>query len=210
MAEEKPGKPEAPKAAKKAAGPAFQDFTDPELLELIKCHLPESVVSAHSFLGQNFIQSSLDQLEALTRLLKEDPPREYRLLEDITALDYPDREKRFELIYILYSLALRQRLIIKIQIGDGESAPSLTKLWSSANWAEREVYDMFGIPFDGHPDLKRILLPDGWKGHPLRKEYDIEDQDEEWIAKNMKLRAPQSLLGVPSFKEIEHVRDEKA
>ena len=211
MSEEKtPAKPEspatAPAAPKKPAAPAFKEFGKPELLAFIKDSLPEAVVSAHSYLGQDFIMTASDQLIPLAELLKSEPSLQYTLLEDLTALDYPDREKRFELVYIFFSVALQERLIVKMPVADGQAAPSLAELWNSANWAEREVFDMFGITFEGHPDLKRILMPDGWKGYPLRKDYPIEKQDEEWVAQNMVLRAPQSMLVVPSNKEIEHMR----
>ena len=209
MAEEKPpAKPEgaAPAPPKKPAAPAIQDFGNPDLLAFIKKSLPDAVTSAHAYLGQNFILTTAEQMISLAEMLKSEPSLQYVLLEDVTALDYPQREKRFDLVYIFYSIALQDRLIVKMPLADGEPAPSLADLWSSADWAEREVYDMFGITFEGHPNLKRILLPDGWKGHPLRKEYPIEKQDEEWIAQHIELREPQSLLNVPSYKEIEHMR----
>jgi NADH-quinone oxidoreductase subunit C len=209
MAEEKPpAKPEgaAPAAPKKPAAPTIQDFGNPELSAFIKSSLPDAVISAHAYLGQNFLLTAPGHLISLAELLKSEPSLQYTLLEDLTALDYPQREKRFDLVYIFYSIALQDRLIVKMQLADGETAPSLTGLWSSADWAEREVFDMFGITFEGHPDLRRILLPDGWKGYPLRKDYPIEKQDEEWVAQNMVLRAPQSMLEVPSNKEIEHMR----
>jgi NADH-quinone oxidoreductase subunit C len=209
MAEEKPpAKPEgpAPAAPKKPAAPTIKDFGNPGLLAFIKAGLPDAVVSAHAYLGQNFLTTTPVHLVSLAELLKSEPSLQYTLLEDLTALDYPQREKRFELIYIFYSIALQDRLIVKMPVADGEAAPSLAGIWSSANWAEREAYDMFGITFEGHPDLRRILLPDGWKGYPLRKEYPMEKQDDEWVSQNMVLRAPQSLLEVPSYKEIEQMR----
>src|SRR5207245_433406 len=92
---------------------------------------------------------------------------------DVTAVHYPQREKQFDVIWILYSFARNERIRVKTMIADGETVPSAVSIWPAANWLEREVYDMFGIRFEGHPDLKRILLPDGWKGHPLRKDYGI-------------------------------------
>jgi NADH-quinone oxidoreductase subunit C len=80
---------------------------------------------------------------------------------------------------------------VKTQIADGESLSSSVPVWATANWLEREVFDMFGIKFDGHPDLKRILLPDGWKGHPLRKDYGILQQDNEWVQINLGIESGQ-------------------
>jgi NADH-quinone oxidoreductase subunit C len=197
---------ESKPAPKKAATTTFQEFTNAELLSFIRSKLPDTVTSAHSYLGQNFIVTTPAQLVALAEFLKTEPSCQYTLLEDVTAIDYPNREKRFELVYILFSLAFLDRLVLKTSVADGEAAPSLTILWQSANWAEREIYDMFGITFVGHPNLKRILLPDGWTGFPLRKDYPIDRQDQEWIARNIELRAPQSHLGIPSNKEIEHIQ----
>lgn len=109
----------------------------------------------------------------------------YDFLVDLTAVDYRDRSPRFDLIYIFYSFERNERVIEKLQVD--EVAPSLTNQFESANWLEREVYDMFGIRFEGHPNLKRILMPEGWEGHPLRKEYPIAQPDDAWIAANMEM-----------------------
>jgi NADH-quinone oxidoreductase subunit C len=110
---------------------------------------------------------------------------------DITAGHYPEREKQFDLIWILYSFHKNERIRVKTMIADGESVPSAVPIWTTANWLEREVFDMFGIRFEGHPDLKRILLPDGWKGHPLRKDYGIIQQDQEWVQANLGIESGQ-------------------
>jgi len=91
----------------------------------------------------------------------------------------------------LYSFAKNERLRIKAHAADGEKVPSLVEVWIAANWLEREVFDMFGIKFDGHPDMKRILLPDDWKGHPLRKDYGILQQDNEWVQINLGIESGQ-------------------
>jgi NADH-quinone oxidoreductase subunit C len=98
---------------------------------------------------------------------------------------HPPRERQFDIVWILYSFERNERFRVKTQIADGEHIPSVSSLWATANWLEREAFDMFGIEFDGHPDLKRILLPDGWKGHPLRKDYGIIQQDQEWVQINL-------------------------
>ena len=110
---------------------------------------------------------------------------------DVTAVHYPKREKTFELIWILYSFAKNERMRVKTMLADGESFPSSVSIWPTTNWLEREVYDMFGIRFDGHPDMKRILLPDGWKGHPLRKDHGITQQDQEWVQINLGIESGQ-------------------
>jgi len=115
----------------------------------------------------------------------------FDLLEDFTAVDWPRREKRFDLIAILYSFPHNTRLRLKIPVVENERAASLVEVWPTANWLEREIYDMFGIEFAGHPDLKRILLPDGWQGHPLRKDYDILLQDAAWVRENLGIESGQ-------------------
>ena len=109
----------------------------------------------------------------------------------MTAAHYPERENQFEVIWILYSFAENLRIRVKTPVAESQSIPSSVAIWPTANWLEREVYDMFGIKFEGHPDLKRILLPDGWKGHPLRKDYGIIQQDNEWVQINLGIESGQ-------------------
>ena len=112
-------------------------------------------------------------------------PAGFDFLVDLTAVDYPNRSPRFDLIYVLYSFERNERTIVKTQVDD--TALSVTHLYPAANWLEREVFDMFGIRFEGHPNLKRILMPEDWEGHPLRKEYPIAQPDDAWIAKNLEM-----------------------
>src|SRR5215470_11689286 len=115
----------------------------------------------------------------------------FSLLEDYTAVDWPRREKRFDLVAQLYSFTQNTRLRLKIRLGAQEQASSLTAIWPTANWLEREIFDLFGIHFAGHPGLKRILLPDEWQGHPLRKDYDILRQDTAWVRENLGIKSGQ-------------------
>lgn len=125
------------------------------------------------------------------RFLRDDPEIAYTYPADVTAADYPNRDKRFEVVYHIYSFVRNHRLRIKVLAADGESVPSLTGIWAGANWMEREVFDMFGIVFDNHPGLKRILLPEDWVGHPLRKDYDILKQDKAWVQANLEIKSGQ-------------------
>ena len=115
----------------------------------------------------------------------------FDMLVDLTAVDWPKREKRFEVVLNLYSFPKNERLRIKTIAGDGETVPSVISVWPAADWLERECFDMFGIRFEGHAGLKRILLPDEWQGHPLRKDYDILQQDEAWVRENMGIESGQ-------------------
>ena len=115
----------------------------------------------------------------------------FEMLADLTAVDWPKREKRFDVVLNLYSFAKNERLRLKAHATDGEEVPSVVGVWVAANWLEREVFDMFGIIFSGHPNLKRILLPDEWQGYPLRKDYDILQQDTAWVRENLGIESGQ-------------------
>jgi NADH-quinone oxidoreductase subunit C len=112
-------------------------------------------------------------------------------LSDLTAVDWPKREKRFDIVLNMYSMEKNERLRLKVQATAEERVPSVQGIWSTTNWMEREVYDMFGVIFEGHPDLKRILLPDEWQGFPLRKDYDILTQDTAWVRENLGIESGQ-------------------
>jgi len=144
---------------------------------------------ASTYLGQDYMVVEPSMVSELLQILRDREQFDYCV--DITAVHYPEREKQFDLVWILYSFPRNERIRVKIMIADGESVPSAVSAWATANWLEREVYDMFGIRFDGHPDLKRILLPDGWKGHPLRKDYGIIQQDQEWVRANLGIESGQ-------------------
>ncbi len=115
-----------------------------------------------------------EDITEICRFLKNDSDLKYNFLSCITAADYLDlRDKRFEVIYILFSIENHNRIILKVRINENDEIPSLTSLWSAANWQEREAYDMFGIKFAGHPNLKRILMDEDWVGYPQRKDFPL-------------------------------------
>jgi NADH-quinone oxidoreductase subunit C len=127
-------------------------------------------------------------LASVLRTCKENPQLDFNLLVDITAVDWMDaRKERFEVVYQLLSLSARSRLCIKVPVSeDKPEVPSATSLWNGANFLEREVWDMFGIRFTGHPDLRRILLYEEFVGHPLRKDYPVQAKQPR-----IPLRAPE-------------------
>lgn len=147
------------------------------------------VQEAQSYLGQNYLVLDSSITHEALQILRDEEEFDYCV--DLTAVHYPQREKQFELVWILYSFARNERIRVKTMIADGQSFPTSVDLWVTANWLEREVFDMFGVTFDGHPDLKRILLPDGWKGYPLRKDYGIIQQDQEWVQINLGIESGQ-------------------
>ena len=118
-----------------------------------------------------------DLIEVLV-FLKNDTLTKFRQLVDITAVDYPEETERFKIVYLLLSHEFNNRIIINYSINENEVIPSITELFPSANWMEREVFDMYGIKFKNHPDLRRILTDYGFKGHPLRKDFPLTGHSE--------------------------------
>ena len=147
------------------------------------------IKEASTYLGQNYIVVDRAVAFDVLQSLRDDDKFDY--LVDVTAVHYPQREQQFDVVWIVYSFEKNERMRVKTQIKEGESVPTAVPLWVTANWLERECYDMFGIQFEGHPDLRRILLPDGWKGFPLRKDYGIIQQDKEWVQINLGIESGQ-------------------
>ena len=160
------------------------DFT-----ERLSARLGEESLTFESYLGQQFITTSVNSIGPLVRDLHES--EQFDFLVDLTAVDRPKEEARFELIYILYSFPRNRRIRIKVHAADGESVPSITSVFEGANWLEREVFDMFGITFSGHPNLTRILLPEDWTGFPLRKDSSVIGMDNEWVQKHLGIESGQ-------------------
>jgi NADH-quinone oxidoreductase subunit C len=152
----------------------MDDCGSPVLRRLLAA-LPDAVEETHARLGDATARVAASSLLEVLRLLRDDPELEFEMLTDLTAVDYLGEIPRFEVVYHFYSVAKNHRLRIKVRVS--EQAPevdSATSLWPSANWMEREVWDMYGIRFAGHPDLRRLLLYEEFEGHPLRKDYPKE------------------------------------
>lgn len=141
---------------------------------------PEVTLSARGFRNEMTLLVGACDLLRICRHLKEDPGLLYDFLSDLTAVDRFGDHPRFEVIYHLYSLQYKWRIRLKVQVDEGEAVPSVTSVWGAANWHEREVFDLFGISFTGHPDLRRILMPEGWEGFPLRKDYPVQASPKWW------------------------------
>lgn len=140
-------------------------MTIPEGLE------PFALSSSDRF-GELTVEIAPENLVAACRLLKQD--RQYERLSSVTAVDRYPSQPRFEVVYHLQSIARKERLRLKCRLSsDTPEIDSATAVWRSANWFEREVFDLFGIRFRNHPDLRRIMMPEGWEGHPLRKDYPV-------------------------------------
>jgi NADH-quinone oxidoreductase subunit C len=146
------------------------------LVASLQAELPGATVEPAPAVDlQTTIFISRDELPAVARALRDRPELRYALLVDVTAIDYHPREPRFELVYLLVSLEHRRRLRLKVRLrGDDAHVGTVSGVWPAANWLEREVWDLFGIVFDGHPDPRRLLMPEDWEGFPLRKDYPVQ------------------------------------
>jgi NADH-quinone oxidoreductase subunit C len=158
--------------------PEFLEPLDPDqelVVGRFRERFGDAVLETQSFRKQLSIWLRKDVILDALRFAKADEKLRTEMLTDLTAVDYRNhrgpKEPRFELVYILYSLTFNRRFFLKIGIEDGASVPSATAVWKGANFLEREIWDLMGIRFDGHPNLERILTPDGWLGHPLRKDF---------------------------------------
>jgi NADH-quinone oxidoreductase subunit C len=141
-----------------------------EILKALQETFGDRVTITES-LGQTVVQLPAAEIVSVVTFLKS---QGFAMLIDITAVDRLGREPRFDVVYQLYSIDVKSWLRLKVQVGgDSPSVPSIAHVYASANWAERECFDMFGIRFRGHPDLRRILMPEDWQGHPLRKDYPL-------------------------------------
>lgn len=155
------------------------NLDDNPLVKKIKERFPEDILDIYCFSGkidELTLKAKREKIRDICRFVKEEPELDFTYLADITGVDYLDREERFDLVYHLYSVNKNQRLRLKVSVKDGEAVESVTSIWKGADWYEREAFDMLGIKFHGHPNLKRILMPDDWEGHPYRKDYPLEDQ----------------------------------
>jgi NADH-quinone oxidoreductase subunit C len=190
-----PPKPAAPAAAKPAAPPPPKEPPikpvplDNELVKRYKSRFGSAILETWLDRKQEILVVSADRLLEIARYSRDD--ERFDLLADLTAVDWPKREKRFDLVLNLYSCPKNERLRIKAQLAENEPISSVESVWPVANWLEREVYDMFGIVFEGHSNLKRLLLPEEWQGYPLRKDYDILQQDEAWVRENLGIESGQ-------------------
>ena len=149
-----------------------------DLEKTINSGLATTVKKSETNFNQLFIYVNVEDVISTILFLKTNKKCKFRLLIDITAVDYPQSEKRFKIVYLLLSLENNLRIIVNTSIDEKEIVPSITKIFPSANWMEREVFDMYGISFKDHPDLRRILTDYGFEGFPLRKDFPLTGHTE--------------------------------
>jgi len=145
--------------------------------DLLKGKFPEAVLNVEEFRGETSITVAAVRIRDVMAFLKESEALFYDLLLDLAGVDFAGRSPRFMIAYLLHSTRLNKKIRIKTMVAEGASVDTVSDIWKSADWMEREVYDMFGIGFNNHPDLRRILLTDDFVGHPLRKDFPVKGPD---------------------------------
>lgn len=150
-------------------------MSNTEIIDTIKAQFGDKIQDSHAFRGDQTVVVDKACIFDLTQYLRDAPSLKMNFLMDLTAVDYLDKKPvRFEVVYHFYSLELNHRVRVKVPVDEEDCiVDSVVPLYKSANWYEREVWDLYGIKFKGHPNLKRILLYEGFKGHPLRKDYPV-------------------------------------
>jgi NADH-quinone oxidoreductase subunit C len=178
----KPAAAHAPAAPAPPSGPTDPappaDKTPPAFIQSLQSSVEGSVSQISYWVGDWTIIVPVSRLLDVARHLRSAPDALFDFCSDVTASDWPPRAERFDVIYCLYSTVHRHRIRVKVRASDVQPVPSMTEIWPSANWLEREVYDMFGVNFTGHPDRRRILMPGDWQGFPQRKDYPLEGPGE--------------------------------
>ncbi len=183
---EQPAAAGAPKppVKKKEEGPKPTDAAEHPLVKKLKAKFGEAIGEASEFIGQLSVNVNGPQIVAVCDYLKSDREISFNYLSDLTCVHYPDRrEAPFEMVYNLFSIDSNERVRLKVRTSG--TVESVTGVWPSANWLEREVFDLFGVTFTNHPDLRRLLLPPDWEGYPLRKDYPLEFIENAWTERHL-------------------------
>ncbi len=180
-----PGAPKAP-VKKKEEVPKPVDASEHQLVRKLRARFDGGVGEAMEFVGQVSIRIEPDRIVEVCNFLRDDPETHFNYLSDLTCVHYPMRlEAPLEIVYNLYSIRRNERVRLKVSITESSGVDTVTGVWPTANWMEREVYDLFGVNFKNHPDLRRILLPPDWEGHPLRKDYALEFIENAWTRRHL-------------------------
>lgn len=182
-----------PPVKKKEEGPKPTDATNHPLVQKVRKQFGDAVVQATEFIRQLSIHIAPHNIVSVCDFLKRDAGTPFNYLTDVTCVHLPDRDDApFEMVYNLYSIKTGERVRLKAAVNETDGIESVTSVWPAANWMEREVFDLFGVKFRNHPDLRRILLPPEWEGHPLRKEYPLEFVENNWTDSHL-----------PEFNEVQ-------
>jgi len=183
LAEPAAGTPKPP-VKKKDEGPKPTDASGHPLVKKLKAKFGDAIGDASEFIGQLSVHVDAQRIVEICNFLKNDKEASFNYLSDLTCVHYPDRRQTpFEMVYNLFAIEENERIRLKAAVKD--SVESVTSVWPSANWLEREVFDLFGVIFTNHPDLRRLLLPPDWEGYPLRKDYPLEFVENSWTENHL-------------------------
>jgi NADH/F420H2 dehydrogenase subunit C len=178
-------------------GPYIEPAPPRAIVDRLRTAFPEAVRDVGEFRGEITVVVPKEALLEVARFLRDDPGTAFDMLTVVTATHYLERDYDYEVLYHLYSLPKNHRLRLKVHLREGDTVPSVTPLWAGANWPEREAYDLVGVRFSGHPDLRRIIMPEDYPHHPLRKDFDVEGVPAD--------ARPQGTAASPGFRDMESV-----
>jgi NADH-quinone oxidoreductase subunit C len=167
--------------------------TTAEVVTQLRQARPETILEENTLLGQTTLEVRKQDLKQTLLYLKQEVNPGYEVLMDLTGVDYLLPEKHTDIIYVLHNPTNFERLILIVKLKREEPLPSVTDIWEGADWYERELYDLFGVVIEGHPDMKRILMPDDWKGHPLQKDYSLTEEPVQF-KHGVKPRVPSKII----------------
>ena len=153
---------------------------EPIFLEKLKKRFSKEIIDIYEAFDLHTVVVDKDKIVEVCHFLRDDAKLRFNYLSDVCGVDYYPADPRFEVVYHLYSIPFKHRLRLKCKVNDGERVPTVVGIWKTANWHERETYDMYGIVFEGHPDLKRIYLWEGFEGHPMRKDYPLKGYKDKY------------------------------
>ena len=188
LSAEKPAEPGAPKqpVKKKEEGPKPTDAADHALVKRLKAKFGDAIGDASEFIGQLSLYVDRERIVEVCDFLKQDEKTPFEYLSDLTCVHYPDRgDVPFEVVYNLFSISTNERVRLKAKTSEDAGIDTVTGVRPAANRLEREVYDLFGIRFANHPDLRRLLLPPDWEGYPLRKDFPLEFIENAWTERHL-------------------------
>lgn len=166
-----------------------------EAVKHLKTTLPNAVVNESEFLGEITLEVRKEALKEVLALLKQSSETGFEVLMDLTGVDYIHPDKKTKVVYWLHHPSQFERMRVIVYARRDESIPSVVDLWEGANWYERELYDFFGVIFDGHPNLTRILMPDDWEGHPLRRDYALTEEKVQF-KHNREPKIPSEIINI--------------
>ncbi len=179
-----------------AAGPYCDPSPPKRIVEALKTRFPGAVLEETEFRGELTLLVPGEKIVEIGRYLRDDAQGDFSMLTGVVGLHFLERDYEHEVVYQLYSLEKNHRLRLKVRLRPGETVPSLTPVWPGANWPEREVFDLVGVRFQGHPDLRRIIMPEDYPDHPLRKDFDVEGGPTSID--------PPGRPASPGFRDMEH------